>query len=99
MEPDNLLRVICSAALEGFNMRKLIIGIVTLTAVSFATTANAASDSTLSGAAIGAGAGAVVAGPVGAGAGGVVGAVVGGPTFRRHRHCWYDRRGVRHCRH
>lgn len=79
-------------------MRKTIIGIVTLTALSFASTAYAASDSTLSGAAIGAGTGAVVAGPVGAVAGGVIGAVVGGPTIHRHKRCWSDRRGVRHCR-
>lgn len=80
-------------------MRRILIGVVALTALSI-TTANAGpSDSTLSGAAIGAGTGALVAGPVGAVAGGVVGAVVGGPTGRAHRRCWYDPRGVRHCRH
>jgi hypothetical protein len=31
-------------------------------------------------------------------AGGVIGAVVGGPRITRHRHCWHDRHGVRHCR-
>ena len=79
-------------------MRKIIIGVVALSALSFASTANAASDSTLSGAAIGAGTGAVVAGPVGAVAGGVIGAVVGGPTFHRHKRCWYDGNNIRHCR-
>jgi uncharacterized protein YcfJ len=69
-----------------------------LATLSFASAAQAASDSTLSGAAIGAGTGAVVAGPVGAVAGGVIGAVVGGPTIHRGRHCWYDTRGYRHCR-
>jgi hypothetical protein len=24
--------------------------------------------------------------------------VVGGPRLTRHRHCWRDDRGVRHCR-
>ena len=79
-------------------MRKMLIGVVAVTALSFASAANAASDSTLSGAAIGAGTGALVAGPIGAVAGGVVGAVVGGPTFHRGKRCWVDRRGVRHCR-
>ena len=80
-------------------MRKILIGVVALTALSFVSAANAGpSDRTLSGAAIGAGTGAVVAGPIGAVAGGVVGAVVGGPTFHRGKRCWYDRAGYRHCR-
>jgi osmotically inducible lipoprotein OsmB len=79
-------------------MRKLFLGVAVLTVLSLASPASAGpSDSTLSGAAIGAGTGAIVAGPIGAVAGGVVGAVVGGPTFRKKR-CWYDRRGYRHCR-
>jgi osmotically inducible lipoprotein OsmB len=79
-------------------MRKFLIGAVALTALTFASAANAASDSTLSGAAIGAGTGALVAGPIGAVAGGVVGAVVGGPTGRAHRRCWHSPNGVRHCK-
>jgi hypothetical protein len=82
-------------------MRKILIGVVTLTALSFASAARAEpSDRTLSGAAIGAGTGALVAGPIGAVAGGVVGAVVGGPVIRRggYKRCWYDRAGYRHCR-
>lgn len=79
-------------------MRKILIGIAAVTALSLASPASAGpSDSTLSGAAIGAGTGALVAGPVGAVAGGVVGAMVGGPTFRK-KHCWYDRRGHRRCK-
>ena len=78
-------------------MRKALIGLITLTAISFGSAAPAASDSTLSGAAIGAGTGAVVAGPIGAVAGGVIGAVVGGPTGRPHRRCWHDPSGYRHC--
>ena len=79
-------------------MRKTLIGIVAIAAISCAVPAHAASDSTLSGAAIGAGTGALVAGPIGAVAGGVVGAVVGGPTGRAHRRCWHSPSGVRHCR-
>jgi hypothetical protein len=79
-------------------MRKLLIGMAALAALSFASPANAASDSTLSGAAIGAGTGALVAGPIGAVAGGVVGAVVGGPTGHAHRRCWHDPDGMRHCK-
>ena len=79
-------------------MRKALMGLAALTAICFAGAAQAASDSTLSGAAIGAGTGAVVAGPIGAVAGGVVGAVVGGPTGRPHRRCWTSANGVRHCK-
>lgn len=60
-------------------------------------TANA-QERAVTGAAIGAGAGALVAGPVGAVVGGGVGAVVGGPRLTRHRHCWRDDHGHRHCR-
>ena len=59
----------------------------------------AAQAGTLEGVAIGAGTGAVVAGPVGAVAGGVIGGVVGGPNIvtHRHRHCWINDYGHRHC--
>ncbi len=58
----------------------------------------AAQAGTLEGAAIGAGTGAVVAGPPGAIVGGVIGAVVGGPNIvHRHRHCWINDSGYRHC--
>jgi osmotically inducible lipoprotein OsmB len=59
-------------------------------------TANA-QESTLTGAAIGAGTGAVIAGPPGAVVGGVVGAVVGGPRITHRRSCWMDDDGDRHC--
>jgi osmotically inducible lipoprotein OsmB len=78
-------------------MRRLVIASTLIASVAFAAPALAQSNSTLSGAAIGAGTGAVVAGPIGAVAGGVIGAVVGGPTFHR-RSCWRDRRGYRRCR-
>jgi len=80
-------------------MRKILFCAVTVLALGAATAANAASERTLSGAAIGAGTGALVAGATGAVAGGVVGAVVGGPRLSGHgRSCWRDRHGVRHCR-
>jgi len=98
MEPNNLSDVIGGSEGES-EMRKMLIGIAAVGMLTFASAANAGpSERTLSGAAIGAGAGAVVAGPVGAVAGGVVGAVVGGPRVSRHKQCWHDRRGVRHCR-
>ena len=80
-------------------MRKTIIGIAALAMVSLASAANAGPrDSTVSGAAIGAGTGLLVAGPVGAVAGGVIGATVGGPTGRPHRRCWTELNGVRRCK-
>ena len=80
-------------------MRKTLLAMAALAVFSVVSPANAGpSDSTLSGAAIGAGTGALVAGPIGAVAGGVVGAVVGGPTGKPHRRCWYAQNGVRHCK-
>jgi hypothetical protein len=59
----------------------------------------AAQAGTLEGVAIGAGTGAVIAGPPGAIVGGVIGGVVGGPNIvaHRHRHCWINDDGYRHC--
>ena len=80
-------------------MRKLFIAAMTMSALCLASAANAGpSERTMSGAAIGAGAVAIVAGPVGAAAGGVVGAVVGGPRISRWKKCWIDRRGSKKCR-
>ena len=80
-------------------MRKfLMMGAVSATLVAAGAPAQA-QQRTLTGAAIGAGAGAIVAGPVGAVAGGAIGAWVGGPRFsRKYRECWYDRGGHRSCR-
>ncbi len=79
--------------------RGLILASTLIIFSAFAPSAMAQSNSTLSGAAIGAGTGAVIAGPIGAVAGGVIGAVVGGPTFHRSsRTCWRDAKGKRHCR-
>jgi osmotically inducible lipoprotein OsmB len=58
----------------------------------------AAQAGTLEGVAIGAGSGAIIAGPPGAVVGGVIGAMVGGPNLvHRHRHCWTNDNGYRHC--
>jgi osmotically inducible lipoprotein OsmB len=75
-------------------MLKAGILVLTLAAVPFAAQAG-----TLEGVAIGAGSGAVIAGPPGAVVGGVIGGVVGGPNIvdRRHRHCWINHNGYRHC--
>jgi outer membrane lipoprotein SlyB len=72
---------------------------IVLTAISLAAPANAG-ERTVTGAAIGAGAGALVLGPVGAVAGGAIGAWVGGPRISRataHKRCWRDNAGVKHC--
>ena len=82
-------------------MRKLFIAATFAALVTLPVSANAASSTerTVTGAAIGGAAGAVVAGPVGAVVGGTAGAVIGGPRVsHRHRHCWRDNRGHRHCR-
>jgi osmotically inducible lipoprotein OsmB len=87
-------------------MIRLLFGLVLL-AVTGAMTSRAAaqSSSTLAGAAIGAGTGAIVLGPPGAVVGGVIGAVVGAPPrsrpvyVRRVQHrCYFDAQGYRHCR-
>jgi len=71
------------------------VGILALTLAALPVAAQAG---TLEGVAIGAGSGAVIAGPPGAVVGGVVGAVVGGPNLvHRHRHCWTNDSGYRHC--
>lgn len=51
----------------------------------------------MTGVAIGAGPGALIAGPPGAIIGGVAGAVIGGPRLTRGGK-YRDRRGRRHCR-
>ena len=79
-------------------MRKFAVATAMLVTIAFSAPAYSG-ERTITGAEIGAGAGAVVAGPVGAVVGGGIGAVVGGPRLTRgHRYCWHDRRGVRHCR-
>jgi osmotically inducible lipoprotein OsmB len=51
----------------------------------------------VTGAAIGAGIGAIVAGPPGAIVGGAVGAVVKGPRVTKRRHCWRGKSGREYC--
>jgi hypothetical protein len=80
-------------------MRKIMIAGIVALAFSVASHAAVAQERILTGAAIGAGVGAVLAGPPGAVVGGVLGASVGGPRlYRRYQECWYDRAGMRHCR-
>jgi osmotically inducible lipoprotein OsmB len=86
-------------------MNRLLFGTAMLVASATLTPAAAQSSSTLAGAAIGAGTGAIVLGPPGAVVGGVIGAVVGAPPkprpvyVRRVRHrCYFDAEGYRHCR-
>ena len=81
-------------------MKKAII-IAILSTLFIPVTTNAqVRERTVTGAAIGVGAGAIVAGPPGAVVGGVAGAVIGGPriSHRRGEYCWHDRDGERHCR-
>lgn len=78
-------------------MRNILMLAVLIAALA-GTEAQAASERTLTGVAIGAGAGAIVLGPIGAVAGGVVGGIIGGPKISRSKkNCWYDRDGTRRC--
>jgi osmotically inducible lipoprotein OsmB len=80
-------------------MRKLWIIGALLAGLSAAVLPTQAKERTLTGAAIGAGVGAVVLGPIGAVAGGAVGAAVGGPRISHvARYCWRGKDGTRHCR-
>jgi len=80
-------------------MRKLLIGTLAAAAlIAGIESANAWVERVLTGAVIGAGSGALIAGPYGAAVGGVVGGVIGGPVLRRpYQECWHDRFGNRHC--
>ena len=80
-------------------MRKFLIIGAACAAIAATSAAANAQERLWTGVAIGAGTGALVAGPPGALVGGVIGGVVGGPRVsRRHKECWYDRGGSRHCR-
>ena len=81
-------------------MKKAIVIAILSTLFIPATTNAQVRERTVTGAAIGAGAGAIVAGPPGAVVGGVAGALIGGPRIspRPSENCWRDRNGERHCR-
>lgn len=90
-------------------MRKMILAAATLAALAMMPAGANAQSSTIGGAIVGAGTGAVIGGAVGGGRGAAVGAVVGGttgaaigaqaePRYRRHRHCWHNRFGEVRCR-
>jgi osmotically inducible lipoprotein OsmB len=84
-------------------MRKSLIIAATIAPLITPAPADAQS-TTLTGAAVGVGTGAVIAGPPGAVVGGIVGGLIGASAERPRyyyaygRACWRDRRGVRHCR-
>ena len=74
----------------------ILIG-ATLVALVVFPAASGAGERHITGAAIGAGIGAVMAGPPGALVGGAVGAYVKGPRVTKHRYCWTGKSGRRHC--
>jgi hypothetical protein len=77
-------------------MRKLFFVGATIAACAIVPVNSDAGERHVTGAAIGAGLGAIVAGPPGAIVGGAVGAVLKGPRITR-RHCWTARSGRRYC--
>ena len=77
-------------------MRKLLLVGATIAALVIVPESSDAGERHATGAAIGAGLGAIVAGPAGAVVGGAVGAVLKGPRITR-RHCWTARSGRRYC--
>ncbi|MFA6266072.1 MAG: glycine zipper domain-containing protein [Pseudolabrys sp.] len=92
-------------------MRKAILSAVTFAALVMVPMTANAQGNVVGGAIVGAGAGAIVGGAVtGRPEGAAVGAVIGGTTgaaiganaeerrYRRHRVCWHDDWGRRHCR-
>jgi osmotically inducible lipoprotein OsmB len=78
-------------------MRKLIVTGAAFAALTILPATTDAGERHVTGAAIGAGVGAIVAGPPGAILGGAIGAVVKGPRITRYRHCWTGRSGRRYC--
>ena len=77
-------------------MKTFIVALVAMSAFGGIVTSASAQDSTVTGAAIGAGTGLVVAGPPGAVVGGVIGAVVGGPEIHYYHHHRVHMDGERH---
>lgn len=81
-------------------MRGILLAGIASLAIAVMPLSAQANERTVTGAAIGAGAGALVLGPVGAVAGGAIGAWVGGPRISRasaSKRCWRDDAGVKHC--
>jgi hypothetical protein len=87
-------------------MRRIFLVAATFAALTTLSASANAQSNVFTGAAVGAGTGAIIGGPPGAVVGGIIGGTVGAATEprpiyvapRRHRVCWRDRRGVRHCR-
>ena len=78
------------------NLRITVVGAAMLALAAASHEANAG-ERHVTGAAIGAGIGAVLAGPPGAIVGGAVGAVVKGPRITKHRYCWTGKSGREYC--
>jgi osmotically inducible lipoprotein OsmB len=79
------------------NMRNLIYAIMLAACLALLPYAVSASEKHMTGAAIGAGIGAILAGPPGAILGGAVGAYVKGPRITKHRYCWTGKNGRDYC--
>jgi osmotically inducible lipoprotein OsmB len=79
------------------NLRgKVCAGVAMLALAAMSQQVNAG-EKHVTGAAIGAGIGAILAGPPGAIVGGAVGAVVKGPRITRRRYCWTGKSGREYC--
>jgi osmotically inducible lipoprotein OsmB len=81
---------------SGMIMRRLMLVGAAIAAVVLVPASGGAGERHVTGAAIGAGLGAIVAGPPGAVLGGAVGAFLKGPRITR-RHCWTAKSGRRYC--
>ena len=79
------------------NMRKVMFTGVALAALASVPQYGYAGERHVTGAAIGAGIGAILAGPPGAIVGGAVGAVVKGPRVTKRRYCWTGKSGREYC--
>jgi osmotically inducible lipoprotein OsmB len=79
------------------NLRGTVLAGVALVALAAAPQPGDAGERHVTGAAIGAGIGAIIAGPPGAILGGAVGAVVKGPRVTKRRHCWTGKSGREYC--
>jgi osmotically inducible lipoprotein OsmB len=77
--------------------RGLLTAGMLLAALAGAPQQSAAGERHVTGAAIGAGIGAIIAGPPGAIVGGAVGAVVKGPRVTKRRYCWRGKSGREYC--
>jgi osmotically inducible lipoprotein OsmB len=78
-------------------MHKMILIGATTAALTIVPATASSGERHVTGAAIGAGVGAIIAGPPGAIVGGAIGAVVKGPRITSRRHCWEGKSGRIYC--